>query len=117
MSERRMRDINLGLRFVLELAALAGFLVFGLRASDEAIISVFLGLGLPLVAMAAWGTFISPKAPRRIDDPVRLGIEVGIFGLAALALVASGFVVAGVLLAVAAGISLLLMVLWDQRGA
>jgi len=116
MSERRMRDINLGLRFILEMAALLALLIWGFGASDQLVVQLILGLGAPALAMLVWGTFVSPKAPRRLDDPVRVGVEIVIFGLGALALIASGLLIPGVLLAAAAGISLVLMFLWDQRG-
>lgn len=111
-----MRGINLALRFILELAVLLALAVWGFSSSDELIVQLILGLGAPLLAMTVWGTFISPKAPRRLDDPIRVGIEVVIFGLGALALVMAGLPLPGILLAAAAAISLVLMFLWDQRG-
>ena len=111
-----MRGINLGLRFFLELAALVALLIWGFGASDELVVQLILGLGVPALAMVVWGTFVSPKAPRRLDDPIRVGVEIVIFGLGALALAASGLLIPGLLLAAASGISLVLMFLWDQRG-
>ena len=112
-----MRAINLALRFVLEVAVLAGLFLFGIRATGELIVDLVLGIGLPVAVGAIWGTFVSPKAPRRLDDPVRLVVEVVIFGLGAVVWVAADALIVGVILGVAAAISLVLMLLWDQRGA
>ena len=111
-----MRGINLGLRFILEVAVLVALAIWGFGSSDSLIVQLLLGLGVPVLAMAVWGAFISPKASRRLDDPVRVGIEVVIFGLGTVALVAAGLPLPGLLLAAAAAISLVLMFLWDQRG-
>lgn len=111
-----MRDINLGLRFILELTALVALAIWGFGASDQIVVQLILGFGAPAMAIAVWGTFVSPKAPRRLEDPARIGIEVVIFGLGALAFAAAGLLGPGVVLALAAAISLVLMFLWDQRG-
>jgi hypothetical protein len=116
MNERSMRDLNLAFRFVLELIALLALFIWGFSMSDNLIIGLALGLGAPALVMAIWGTFVSPKAPRRLEDPARLVLEVVIFGAAVLGFVVAGLLIAGVLLGIAAAISLGLMVLWDQRG-
>ena len=48
-----------------------------------------LGLGAPLVVAVVWGTFMSPKASRPTTDPVRLVIEVAVFGSGVAALFAA----------------------------
>jgi hypothetical protein len=111
-----MRALNLALRFILEMVVLVALLIWGFGASDQLILQLLLGLGAPAVAMITWGTLISPKAPRRLDDPMRVGLEIVVFSAGALALVAAGLVIPGALLAVASGISLVLMFAWDQRG-
>lgn len=116
MTERRMRSLNLAFRFILEMVALVALLMWGFSVSDQLIVQLLLGLGAPAVAMAIWGTFVSPKAPRRLDDPVRVVLEIGVFAAGALAFVGADLVIPGVLLAIAAAISLVLMFAWDQRG-
>ena len=116
MNERSMRGINLALRFVLELVVLVALALWGFNASGELVIRLLLGLGAPAIAIAAWGTFVAPKAARRLEDPARLALEIVVFGAGVVAFVASGQLLLGVLLAVAAAISLVLMFVWDQRG-
>lgn len=112
-----MRALNLGFRFILELAVLVALAIWGFGSSDELVVRLILGLGAPAIAIAIWGTFVSPRAPRRIEDPARAALEVVVFGAGVLALVAAGFPIPAVLLAAASAISLTLMFLWDQRGA
>lgn len=92
---------NLGLRFLLELAALGG-LVYWDWAGNEGVARVALAAALPLVAAAAWATFRTPgddvsgEGLVFVPGPVRLGLEFALFGTAtALLWVAGRPVVAG----------------------
>jgi uncharacterized protein DUF2568 len=80
-----VRYANDGLRFLLELAALASLAYWGFAENDGALQWV-LGLGLPVIAAAVWGTFVAPKASRPTVDPVRLALEVAVFGSGVIAL-------------------------------
>ena len=116
MDDRSLRSLNLVFRFILEIVVLVALLLWGFSASDEPVVQLILGLGAPAIAIAVWGTFVAPKATRRLDDPARLGLEIVVFGAGVLAFIASGRLEVGILLAVAAALSLVLMVLWGQRG-
>jgi Protein of unknown function (DUF2568) len=83
-----MRYANDGLRFLLELAALASLAYWGFTDRGGAG-QWLLGLGAPLVAATVWGTFVAPKASRPTADPVRLLPEVGVFGAGVAALFAA----------------------------
>ena len=111
-----MRSLNLGFRFILELVVLASMLLWGFSSSDNLLIQLVLGIGAAAAVIAVWGTFVAPKAARRLEDPMRVALEVVVFGAGALALIASGYLIAGVLLAVTAAISIALMFAWGQRG-
>ena len=80
-----MRSANDGLRFFLEVAALTSLSYWGF-AEHEGAVQWLLGLGAPLLAAAVWGTFIAPKASRPTVDPVRLLLELAVFGPAVAAL-------------------------------
>jgi hypothetical protein len=116
MNDRSMRNLNLAFRFILEMLVLLALALWGFGVSDQLLLQFLLGLGAPTLAAAVWGTFVAPKAPRRLDDPTRLALEIVVFGAGTLAFIASGRLLIGVLLAVAAAISLMLMFAWDQRG-
>ncbi|MFB6140240.1 MAG: YrdB family protein [Halosimplex sp.] len=79
----------LGVRFLLELGALAAVGYWGLRTGTGTA-GYALAIGAPLALALAWGAFVSPKAPRRLPDPWRLGAELLAFGLATAALAAAG---------------------------
>jgi Protein of unknown function (DUF2568) len=80
-----VRYANDGLRFLLELAALASLGYWGFAENDGALQWV-LGLGLPAVAAGVWGTFVAPKASRPTVDSVRLVLEVAVLGSGVVAL-------------------------------
>ena len=82
----------LGVRFGTELALLAG--VFW--AARE--LSAVLGLLAMFAVAAVWGVLVAPKAGRRLDDPLRLALEVALFGLAGVGLAAAGYPAAGIAL-------------------
>ena len=111
-----MRDLNLVFRFILELVVLAALAVWGFGASTELVVQLALGLGAPAIVIVVWAMFVSPKATRRLEDPARLVLEVVVFGAGVVALIAAILLPLGILLAVAAAISLGLMLVWDQRG-
>jgi hypothetical protein len=85
--------VNLALRFFLELAAWGSMGYWGWTQHDG-VLRVVLGIGLPVLAMALWGTFRIPGDPK--DAPVaipgwlRLILELAEFGLAVSLLYAAG---------------------------
>ena len=110
-----VRPANDGLRFLLELCALAALAYWGFRVSSGATQWV-LGVGAPLAMAAMWGRFMSPKATHRLDDPARLMAEVAIFGMAAVALVDADAPTLAIALAAAVAVHLVLTFPLDQRG-
>ena len=87
-----MNKWNLGLRFALELSALGAMGWWGQQQTDGAG-RYALMVGVPVAGAAAWGTFAvkgdssrSGKAPIAVSGPVRLGLELAIFGFATWAL-------------------------------
>jgi hypothetical protein len=88
----KMNPLDLALRFLLELAALAGLAAWGWRLGGVAA-----AVGLPLVAAAAWGTFNVPgdpsrsgRAPVRVPGVVRLLLELAFFAAGVTGTFASG---------------------------
>jgi hypothetical protein len=89
-----MRSLE-ALRFFLELCALAALAVAGAH------IACWLAILMPLFLIVVWGAFIAPKANRRLDDPVRLIVEIAIFLAVGVLLATTGFGVIGVAFATA----------------
>jgi drug/metabolite transporter (DMT)-like permease len=88
--------LNLAVRFVLEIAALVALGYWGFDR-HEGVWRFVLGIGLPLLAAAAWGIFAVPgdrsrsgKAPVPIPGWVRSLLELAFFALAAWALCGAG---------------------------
>jgi hypothetical protein len=99
--------INLAVRFMLELAALASTGIWGSKQA-EGWLSFMFALGIPIVLAAIWGTFAVPndpsrsgKAPIVIPGLVRLLLELGFFAFAAWALYDLGFIKACIALGAA----------------
>jgi cytochrome b len=92
-----MRAANLALRFLLELAALAGLAEGG----DAAV-----GWGVAVLAVVAgalvWGLWCAPRARRRLPQPARTAVEAAVFGLGAGGYAAAGHTAIGVAFAVVA---------------
>lgn len=91
----------LTVRFLTELALLAGLAVAGARLGDSVVFRIVDAILLPLAAAALWGILIGPRARRRLPDPARLVVEFVLFAAAGLVLALSGWLVAGIVLAVA----------------
>ena len=104
-----MKPLNLGLRFVLELCMLAALGIWGFSEN------IALGVAAPLTAAVVWGLWIAPKAKRRLRDPVRLALELILFGAAGAALAVAGHALAATAFLAAVALSEVLMLAWRQR--
>jgi hypothetical protein len=107
---------NDGLRFLLELAALAA-LAYWDFAEFDGVAQWVLGLGAPLLAAGVWGTFVAPKASRPTVDPVRLLLEVAVFGSGVAALLAAGSAALALVFAALVVVHLALTFALGQRPA
>jgi hypothetical protein len=108
-----VRFANDALRFCLELAALATQAYWGATADTP--LWPLIAVGAPLVVAAFWGRFMSPKAPRRLHDPLRLAAEIVIFGLTAVLLLDRGHTPLAIALGGAAALHLALTFVFRQR--
>jgi hypothetical protein len=85
-----------GVRFGCEIAAVVAVVWWGWPV---------LGIVAGAVVIAVWGALVAPKARRRLRDPLRLVVELAIFGLATLAFAEVGQTVIAIVFAVAAVVS------------
>ena len=102
------------LRFFLELAALGSLAYWGFSEFDG-VVQWLIGLGAPLLGAVVWGRYMSPKAPHPTVDPVRLLIEVAVFGAGVAALFAADATTLAVVFAVLAVLHLGLTFALGQR--
>jgi hypothetical protein len=101
---RALRGVTLTIRFICELAMLAALGYWGFDAGDG-VWAWVLGLGVPAVAIAVWAEFVAPKARWPLPVPLRLLVELVLFGAAAVGLAVAGETVLAVVLAIAAGVT------------
>jgi hypothetical protein len=92
-----LKATNLALKFVLELAALAAFAYWGATIAGG-FWAVLLAVAVPATAAFVWGLFAAPRASRRLDLAARAPFELGVFGLAVLALFIAGETIAAIVL-------------------
>ncbi|MEV8439741.1 YrdB family protein [Actinosynnema sp. NPDC051121] len=95
---RGIAGVVLTVRFLTELALLAGLAVASAHFGDGPLLSVAFAVLLPATAAVIWGRFIAPRARRRLPEPSRFLVEVALFAATALAL--SEWPIAAVALAV-----------------
>ena len=108
-----MTALNLAVRFVLELCALAALGYWGWQIGDMAVVSLVLAVALPLVAAVAWGTCVSPK--RKVDVArLRWVVELTVFACATVGLLVTDHVLLAATLAAAYVVNRLMLAAWGQ---
>ena len=83
-----MKPANLGLRFLLELSALAAVGYWGVETVDG-VVGWVLGLAAVGAVIAVWALFVSPKHTVGVSERVSFGIELAVWLAAAAALYAT----------------------------
>jgi hypothetical protein len=83
-----LKSANRGLRFLLELAALAAFGYFGYTRTDTPLRWLLL-IVLPAAAALAWGMLVAPRARVHLARPIQHVIGTAILLLATAALAAT----------------------------
>jgi hypothetical protein len=102
-----LRGVTLAVRFLCELAMLAALAYWGFTVGDG-IGAWMLGVGAPLLAAVVWGAWVAPKARWPVPMPVRVVIELVLFGAAVGGLTVAGQPALAVVLGVAALVTSLL---------
>jgi hypothetical protein len=92
--------VVLTIRFLTELALLAGLAVAGAHLGGGVALAIVDAVLLPAAAAAIWGLFIAPRARRRLPEPARFLIEFVLFAAAGVVLALVSSLVAGLVLAV-----------------
>jgi len=100
---------NLALRFLLELAALTAFGVWGWQTSERTMVKVVFAIGTPVLGAMIWGLFVAPRRRIRGRPVVRWTIEAVFFVLAAAALWTSGYPLLGAVLLTIYGLNRLML--------
>ncbi len=111
---RQLKGLNLVLAFLLELAMLAGFAVWGWSISTSTPVRLAAAVLAPGAVMVLWGLAVAPRAPSRLPRPWLEVAKALIFVLAAVALAAAGHGGWGLALVLGFAVSLGLALRWDQ---
>ena len=85
-----LRVINLVVRFLLELAALAAFAYWAARLDVSRGMRVLLVILAPMVVAVFWGLFVSPKARFSTGRAGQIGLGLIVFLAASAALIVRG---------------------------
>ncbi|ADJ42390.1 hypothetical protein AMES_0568 [Amycolatopsis mediterranei S699] len=91
----------LTVRFLTELALLGGLALAGTRLGGGVALAIVDAVLLPVAAAALWGLFVAPRARRRLPEPARFLLEFALFAVTGVVLALVGWLVVGIVLAVA----------------
>ena len=106
--------MNLGLAFMLELAALAALAYWGYRLDASASSRWVVATGAPLALALTWSRIAAPTAKRRLARTTLLTFKLLVFTLAAALLYSTGRHAFGILLEAATLLNLGLGAVWEQ---
>ncbi|NGQ96263.1 YrdB family protein [Brevibacillus sp. SYP-B805] len=109
-----IKSANLALRFFLELCGLAALGYWGFHTGKEPVTKSALGIGTPLLIAIVWAMLGSPGAPVKLSFPLRLLLELVVFGMPAIALYAAGKLGLAVTYGIVVVINRILMFIWQQ---
>jgi hypothetical protein len=109
-----VRQANLALRFVLELAALAALGYWGATVGKGRLVRVGLAVGAPIVAAIGWVLFVAPNATFDVGPVARFVVELLVFGAATAGLAVRKRRGLALLLAGSYAVNRVLMAVWDQ---
>lgn len=107
-----LKAVTLGVKFLLELAALAALAWWG-GTVGHGVVSVLIAIAAPVLAAVLWGRWAAPRAQRRLPLGRRVPFELGVFALAALA-IGTVSVIAGVVLAAVVVVNAALLTTFAQ---
>lgn len=105
---------NQGLRFLLELCALAALGWSGYQVNASLPVRIAAAVALPLAAAGAWSVWGAPASSRQLGTGPRLVLELAVFGGAALALWLAGRQGIALGFAAVCVVNRALMFAWDQ---
>jgi hypothetical protein len=110
-----VRGVNDGIRFLLELATLVAVAWFCWRLPERVHLKVALAVAALVGIATVWAVWISANSENKVDDPLRLVLEVAVFGAGVAALLGLGQRRWALVMAGTAALHLLATFPLDQR--
>ena len=104
-----IKNINLAIRFALELCMLAVFGWWGYHSGGSGPTKIAWAIAAPLTAAVVWGIFLSPKAKIKLSLAIRVLMELALFSFAGWMLYRKGKEIQGELLVAAFVINRILL--------
>lgn len=104
-----VKNANLGLTFLLELAVLASLCYWGFTIGSGILAQIILGVGSPVLVATIWGWWGAPRSAHRLHGFWFLVLRILFFGAGSLALFAASQTELSVVLAALVIISLILV--------
>lgn len=109
-----LKNANLALAFLLELGVLAALAYWGWAVGPTSAAKIGLAIGAPVVAIAIWAIWGAPRSPRRLKGMWYWLLRVAFDAAGALALIAAGQSLAGIVFALVALLNVVLGYMWAQ---
>jgi hypothetical protein len=110
-----LKNMNLALALLMELAMLAAFACFGFIAGPNLPVKVILGLGLPILVAVIWAFFGAPRSKRRWQGAAYWLLRIVLFGAAAIALYFAALPILALIFALVAVLNFTLVIVWGQE--
>lgn len=93
----RIRTLVEALAFGCELAMIVVLAIAGWSLGSRGLISIALLIFYPALAILIWSVWVAPRAGRRVADPWRLAVQLGLFAGAAVLSAVGGHVLLGII--------------------
>jgi len=106
-----LKNLNLALRFGLELTLLAALAIYCWRTFPAGAAQVAATIGVLIVVMVIWATVVHGAG---VPAPVRVAVQVLLFGVAVASAAALRRPELAAILAAATAVNAALMALWGQ---
>lgn len=108
------QELNIALRFVLELCILGIIGYWGFRVGKIPAMKITLAITLPAIVAVIWGLFGAPNAEWEVQGTLHVLLEILVFGLGVMALYHLRHYALASVLAVVIIMNRILMFIWDQ---
>lgn len=109
-----LQEMNIALRFLLELCILGVIGYWGFQVGKGPVIKGTFAVVLPLIIAVIWGLFGAPEATWKLQGALHLMLEIIILGLGIVALYHLRYVALATVFMIVIFTNSVLMYIWKQ---
>lgn len=109
-----IKSANLGLRFMLEMAALGAVGFWGFRLDRATMVRWVVGIGVPLAVVVVWSLYLAPGSDGPLPAATKMWVGSLVLGACAATLAAANRPALAGLFGVAIVVNTVLMQIWNQ---